>query len=265
MRSPIPLILTPSFVAFHRSVGSPVVLALLLTMLSPSVVRAETIEFPEEELATESVLPVFDNKVVVRERTVQTEGRFELGGGAGLNLVEPLYGQMVFNFAATYHIDEIHGVNATGYFLDTGLSSAGEDLQSGKGLEGSNFDASLAPTVENMFFMNYQFTAYYGKLSMTKQSVVNLSLYGLLGVGMVNWSDAGVLGLNAGFGQKIYFNPNLALRVDLAMAIYQGPDPTSPKTTGQLLQAGDDPLGSDDFDSTVYFRPFLTASLVYLF
>ena len=45
--------------------------------------RAETIEFPEEELSTESVLPVFDKKVVVRQRAVKTAGRFEIGVGGG--------------------------------------------------------------------------------------------------------------------------------------------------------------------------------------
>ena len=116
-----------------------------------------------------------------------------------------------------------------------------------------------------MMFLNYQFTAYYGKLSLSKQAVMNLSLYGLAGVGLVNWSDAAEVGLNFGVGQKLYFSPNLALRLDLTMAIYRGPDPTSPKTTNNELLTGLEPLGSDQFDTTVYFRPFLAGALVYLF
>lgn len=242
------------------------IFVLAAIFLHSAVSKAEVIEFPEEELATESVLPVFDNKVVVRERAVKTAGRFEIGGGMGLNLVEPLYEQLTFNFTASYHFDELHGVNIMGYFPSTDLSTAGKDLRVGKGLQpGVTFDASKAPTVGSMFFGNYQFAAYYGKMSLTKRATMNLSLYGLVGGGVVNWSDTTELGLDFGFGQKIYFTPNLALRVDLVVTMYQGPDPTSPKTTNNQLQSSDPALGSNKFDSTYYFHPFLAGSLIYIF
>jgi outer membrane beta-barrel protein len=237
---------------------------LLLPGLNP--VRAETIEFPDEELATESVLPVFDKTVVVRERTVKTAKRFEVGGGAGLSLVEPLYEQMVFNITASYHFDELHGVNVSGVLLSDGLSNAGSDLKAGKGLENSTpFDASLAPTIQSMLFANYQFSAYYGKISLTKQKTMNLSLYGTVGGGIVNWSDTTTFGLDAGIGQKIYFTPNVGLRIDLMLAMYTGPDPTSPKTSNGQLNSTSGSLGSDQFESTFYFRPFLTGAFVVLF
>lgn len=226
---------------------------------------AEQIEFPEEELATESVLPVFAKQVVVRDRKVKTAGRFEAGFGAGLNLVEPLYEQLTYNVFAAYHFDEIHGLNFSGFFLSTDLSTAGKDLQAGKGLVSPNtFDASRAPIVESMYFANYQFTAYYGKLSVTKQSTMNLSLYGLAGLGLINWTDSSTFGVDVGLGQKLYFTPNLALRIDLMLSLYQGPDPTSPKDPGGL-QSGGLKLESDQFDSTLYVHPFLTGGLVYLF
>ncbi len=234
-----------------------------------STARAETIEFSEDELATESVMPVFDKTVVVRERTVKTAGRLELGGGAGLNLAEPLYDQAVFNIVGAYHFDEINGMNLISMFLSSQLSSAGTDLKHGKGLDPagsvSSFDASKAPTVQNISFVNYQFTAYYGKISITKDFTMNLSLYGFGGLGMVKWTDASNIGLDAGFGQKLYFTPNSALRFDMLLAAYQGPDPTKPHTiTGNLLNS-DSAMGSSKFDKTTYFRPFMTFGYVFLF
>lgn len=236
---------------------------IVLILLSTQVVRAETIEFPEEELATESVLPVFDRKMVVRERAVKTEGRFEIGVGTGLNLAEPLYGQAVFNFGLGYHFSELHGVNFTGFFLNDELSKAGKDLKVGKGIP-VEFDASLAPTVDSMYFLNYQLTAYYGKMSITKQTTMHLSLYGLAGGGIVQWSDTTEMALDLGIGQKLYFTPNLAFQLDLMMAVYQGPDPTSPKFDAGQLNDGNSHK-SNEFDSTVYIRPFLTGSLILLF
>jgi hypothetical protein len=52
------------------------ILAFIICAASPYA-PAETIEFPEEELATESVLPVFDKTVVVRNRTITRAGRVD--------------------------------------------------------------------------------------------------------------------------------------------------------------------------------------------
>ena len=222
---------------------------------------ADQIEFPEEELATESVLPVFDETVVVRNRKVTVSNRFEIGGGVGLNLLEPLYNNTVFNLSGAYHFDETNGVNFTAVFQQSGLSGNGEDLKEGKGID-STFDASRAPSPENYLFGNYQATAYYGKISITKQKAMNLSLYGLLGLGLVQFTDSSEPAVNLGFGQKLYFSENFALRADFSVAGYNGPDPTKPKD-GPLTTGGAQ-LSSDDFESTFYFRSFLTVGVVYL-
>lgn len=222
-------------------------------------VRAETIEFPEEELATESVLPVFDKTVVVRNRAITTAGRLEFGAAVGLSLIEALYDNMLFGFNGAYHFDETRGMQFQLLMQSDGLSNNGQKLKDGV-FDGVNFDASMAPSPEMYLLGNYQLTAYYGKISVTKSTSLNLSLFGLLGMGVVKFTD-GVSepALNAGFGQKFYINENLAIRFDLGLTMFQGPDPTS----RQNLTGGGQ-LTSDDFDSTLYFRSFLTAGLVYL-
>jgi outer membrane beta-barrel protein len=223
---------------------------------------AETMEFPEEELATESVLPVFDKKMVVRNRAITTEKRFEIGGGVGLNLIEALYSNITYNLTSTYHFTETHGLNIDFIMANTDLSNMGEDLKAGKGIA-TNFDASLAPSPEYLIFGNYQFTTYYGKVSISKQKALNLSLYGLLGAGLVNWSDSTQPALNVGFGQKFYINNHFAVRLDLNLAAYRGPDPTSPKDNAPLYNTGK--KSSDEFETIFYFRSFLRGALVYLF
>lgn len=223
------------------------------------IYAADPIEFPEEELARESVLPVFDKRVAVRERLVKTEGRFEVGGGAGLNLIEALYNNITFNFLGSYHFDEMQAFTFQAVFPSTKLSNMGKDLQAGKGLNGAKFDASKAPAPEYLMSGLYQYTAYYGKISMTKEKAMNLSLHGMLGGGVVSWGDSVEPMVNVGMGQKLYFTPNFALRVDLNLMMYQGPDPTSKK-----LEPTDPKRDSDYFKKTLYFRSFLTAGVVFL-
>src|SRR5690606_13354541 len=119
---------------------------------------------------TETVLPVFENAPVVKNRSVKTAGRFELGGGAGFTMTEALYNKMNFNLGGSYHFDETHGVNLALLFIMSGLSDKGEKLKRGEGI-GSPFDPSLAPSPETMFWASYQFTAFYGKISLSKSLV----------------------------------------------------------------------------------------------
>ena len=225
----------------------------------------EKIEFSDEELAQESVLPVFSKTSVVKNRLVKTDGRFAAALGLGLNLGEPLYDPLVFNLNLTYHLNEVSAVNVNLIMSQNGLSNMGTDLQEGRGLTGRNFDASRAPSPELFTFLNYQYTGYYGKVSITKQTVMNLMLYGLLGIGTVSFGDSQSVALNAGVGQKFYFTNNFALRFDLSLALYEGPDPTQPNTTDSLLEAGGEKLGSDEFESTLFVRSFLMVNASYLF
>ena len=143
---------------------------LILSALS-SVMSAEVIEFSDNELAKESVLPVFETLSVVKNRNVVTAKKIEIGGAIGFNLTEALYNNTNYAIQGSYHFDETHTVNVFALFIPAGLSSMGSDLQAGKGLTGgSTFDASLAPYPESMYFVNYEYTAYYGKISLTRHS-----------------------------------------------------------------------------------------------
>ncbi len=234
----------------------------LFSLAASKAYADEPIELPDEELATESVLPIFDKTVAVRQRLVNTAGRLEFGAGAGLNLIEGLYNNFVFNFAGSYHLDEENAITLFAIIPNKGLSNQGEDLKGDLTLDagaGGGFDASKAPMPELFFTGNYQFTAYYGKISVTKKKAMNLSLYGMGGIGAVKWSDKTEPLLNVGIGQKLYFNPNSAIRFDLQLMTYRGPDPTS-----QALPASGPSHDSGYFTTTTYFRSFLTVGLVFL-
>jgi outer membrane beta-barrel protein len=228
-------------------------------LLSASLGFADPIEFPEEELATETVLPVFENQRGVLNRNVITEGRFELGGGAGLALNEPFYNPLNLHLQATYHFSELHAVNFYGFFFMSGLSQYGEQLKTADNL-GNPFDAGEAPAPQSLLLANYQVQAFYGKISLAKKSVMNLALVGLVGAGMMGYDSGGqVPALNAGFAQKFYFSKSIALRFDFRLVAFQGPDPTSQ----DLIPGGDAP-DPGDFNDELFFNTYLSAGLVFL-
>lgn len=238
-------------------------ISIIISLLFSSSVKAEVIEFPEEELAQESVLPVFDRIEVVKSRRVAVEERFEVGGGIGFNLTEALYDNKNFNVNLTYNFSNLHAVNFIFVSPFNGLSNMGQDLADGKGLSGGRFDASLAPYPERYMLLNYQLTAYYGKISISKDYVMNIVLYGLAGLTQVAFSDSTSIGAVAGIGQKFYLTQNFGLRFDLLGTTYSGPDPTTAANLNPTLITSQ--VSSTSLKETIYFRTFFNFGLVYIF
>ena len=184
-----------------------------------------TIEFPEEELARESVLPVFDNAVAVKSRLVPTEGRLELGLAAGFALNEPFFNSQRFGGHLAYHFTETHGFLLSGQLYGDGLGENGESLANTDLADGAPtlfLRMNHAPQPKYHFFANYQITPYYGKISVFKNFVMNLSLYGLLGLGVVDIGGETTPALNIGMGQKFYFSKRWGIRADLGLMAYEG-------------------------------------------
>jgi outer membrane beta-barrel protein len=195
----------------------------LLTFLISFSAMAVTIEFPEEELARESVLPVFDNTVAVKSRLVPTEGRFEFGLALGLALNEPFFNTTRFGGHLAYHFTETHGVLLNGQFYMDGLGDNGQSLANTNFNNAGTFiRMNFAPQPQYHFFANYQITPYYGKISVFKDFVMNLSLYGMLGLGMVDVGGETTPAFNIGIGQKFYFSKRWGIRADLGLMAYEG-------------------------------------------
>lgn len=238
-------------------------LALLLFFSAQSSFAAtDKIEVPEDELATETVLPVFQKKNMVLNRHVTQENKIELGVGVGMNLNEPFYNQTNAIVLGTYYFTNIHAVNIAGTYYAQGLSNYGQQLKSGEGLPGGaaqGFDASKAPSPQYSVLVNYQYTAYYGKISLTKQSVMNLSLFGYVGGGAFSTSSKTVPALDIGLGQNFYFSPSWGMRFDLKMVAYKGPDATSVS-----LKPVDNP-SQGSFTDRYFYNTYLNGSLIYQF
>ena len=200
-----------------------------LGCLTCSVAYADdSLEFPEEELARETVLPVFQTRRVVLNRNVVTDKRLEFGVGAGLEMNEPYYSDFLGQLQATYNLNEVHAINVQGLLWQDGLSDYGNQLKAGQAGKFLPFDATNAPHPKYALMANYQFVAYYGKISVTKRTVMNLNLFALVGAGYLSLDTQNTIAANVGLGQNFFFTKHLGVRVDLRVFMYQGPNPPSP-------------------------------------
>ena len=120
-----------------RSLPTPVRILLkilgltaIVFFLMPKAVcfATQNIQFPEEELANESVLPIFDQPVSVKNRSVLTAQRLEVGGGGGYSLSEPFLNPLSVAVMASYHFTEDHAFNLFGLYNLGGLGDNGKKL-----------------------------------------------------------------------------------------------------------------------------------------
>ena len=193
-----------------------------------STVWAVTIEFPKEELARESVLPRPDRPFAVHSRLIPTEGRFELGASVGMVTSEPFLNPYRFGGHLAYHITETHGVVFMGRYHFQGLGSNGKRFEGtdlNEDASATNFvRLSYAPQINSSFLLNYQMVPFYGKISLLKNTVMNLSIHLTLGAGVVHFEEEDRAAFRMGVGQNFYFSKFWGLRLDLGLLTYSGLD-----------------------------------------
>ncbi len=199
-------------------------LVLAVLLMSFSAFAQEVVEIPEEELARESVLPIFDTPDVVKNRNVPLTNRLEFGAFLGTNVNEAFYDQILYGGQATYHLSEHSGIQFLFSMINATSSQYVPQLNevSTPPLRYENL-----PKPKYFYLAAYEFTPYYGKISITKQSVLNLTTFASLGFGMFALGDTQIPTFSIGIGQNFFFGKSWGIKVDMKSLIYEGIDPVS--------------------------------------
>ena len=219
-------------------------------LLHEAAFAQETVELPIEELAKESVLPIFDKSESVKNRSVVTKGKIDLNLLYGLALTEPVANVSKFGVSGYYNWDENNAIGVLFFANSTGLSSYAKQLEGEFPTQVKSF--SGAPMPKSTLLVDYNSKAFYGKMSLTKATVVNTTLLGSLGLGMVQYDNKSYPALAVGLGQKFYFSPHWAVRFDLRLYANQAPIPfVAPSATS--------------YSERMTYTTTLDAGLTYLF
>lgn len=195
------------------------IIIIFILILQPCRVRA-LIQLPVEELAKESVTPVFDKNDSVRSRNIVTANKMEMSFFYGWALTEPIANVSKLGFSGYYHASE---ENAYGLMLSknfSGVSTYAKQLN-----DEYKLDFTRAPTIDSSLFFDYNWKAFYGKFSLSKYIVTNFHFFGTLAAGLLKYPHKTFPGVAAGLGQKFYFNKNFSFRFDFRVFVNQAPIP----------------------------------------
>lgn len=234
---------------------SVLLIATVIIFSIPS--SAAEINVPKDELARESVYPLFDNPVSVKNRNVKDSETFDVGIFGGLAISEPIANTSKYGIAINYHFSPAHSLGLLWAKNSTGLSKDAEGLKSDFGL-----DFTRAPFPEYNLLADYNYKLYYGKLSITKDGVINTSIYFSGAAGIIKYIHKSYPVVAVGVGERFYFTNNFALKVDLRFLINNAPSPFK----AGALRTGIDPVPSyDSFAERITYTTNLEVGLNYLF
>lgn len=233
-------------------------LTLIILFVSTATFAAPSIELPEDELAKESVLPVFKKPGMVRMRNVVTAKKLEMGLNFGWLMSEPIFDTSRLGVSGYYHTDENTAWGGIFYAHSTGLSEYAKQLAG----PGFNLDFNRAPKPLYSVYLDYNKKLFYGKMSVSKNKSINTHLQALLGLGMTQYeSNKTYPSLSGGVGYKFYFTSNFSLRTDLRLLIHQAPTPFK---KGALPEGNPDP-GYGVFKDRIHYTNTLDVGINYLF
>lgn len=240
------------------------VISTVMTLSFQAV--AADVDVPEDELAQETVYPVFDNPVSLKNRNVKDYQTMDIGIFGGFALTEPIQSTTKMGFTANYHISEVHSLGFSYAKNNTGLSRDAQGLK-----EDFTLDYSRAPSLDYTLMADYNFKLFYGKLSITKDTVMNTSIYFSGSGGIVKYVHKSYPALALGIGEKFYLNNHWSLKVDLKFIANNAPIPfktgalrTGNPSSNPVIPA--DPVPSyDSFDERLTYTTNLEVGLNYLF
>lgn len=242
-----------------------IILGSVLVLVSQWAIAADPIDVPVEELAQESVYPVFDKPTSVKSRNVVTEGKVDFGVFYGLALTEPIYSVNKFGLNINYHLSEDNSLGILYSKNSTGLSTYAKALE-----EQYSLDFTRAPYPTDTLMLDWNIKAFYGKMSFTKQGVINTTLYGSLASGMVKYIHKSYPAIAVGLGTRFYFTNSFSLKADLRLYAHQAPIPfmtdTDPSSnTNASLKKGDRVPEYSAFDERITYTTNLDVGFNFLF
>ncbi len=234
-------------------------LFVLLMALGMNQARAEDnrIELPADELAKESVTPIFDKNLSTKNRNIVTEGKFDANLFYGWALSEPIASVSKLGLTAYYHPSENHAWGLMFAKNFSGVSIYAQQLK-----KQYNLDFSRAPAPEMTLMADYNLKGFYGKMSLSKKTVFNMHVLGSLAAGFVKYQHKTYPAVAIGAGQKIYFGKSWGFRFDLRLYAHNAPVPF---LGNDQLKEPTPPPSYSEFKERMHFISVLDVGVSYLF
>ncbi|MBE8221856.1 MAG: hypothetical protein HAW60_03915 [Bdellovibrionales bacterium] len=242
---------------------------LFILFFSTISANARDLTFDLKFLPKETVLPIVKDRVFIKNKSILLNNRLSLGVGGGVILTEALFNNAAASVSLNYNFTELHAFSLNSFIRIPGLSDAGKSLNQ---LD-SAFHLDKVPYLKALHYALYKYTAYYGKISLSHDWIMNLTTSLNLGGGVAQYNDANFPLMTLGADQNFYFNSSIALNFSLGLFVYKGADFFCKEQNGNDIcvqnppQKGGSPrmILSKELNEAWYPHTYVNIGLVYLF
>ncbi len=235
---------------------SSLILVMLFVLLGQAVARAEEIQFSEEELPREAVMPRLDTPKAVLNRKLSYQKKWSADVAYGWLLDEPFYSNQYLAGSATYSWDESSGLGLKFLSFGTGLSDYSQQFAASVA-DSPQFARANGPS--GGFIAFYERRMMYGKLSVSKRWVIPAFLHWGVEGGMLGYGGKQLPLAGGSLGNRFFLTKSLGMNLGLHAYLRQFVDPLS----GNLkLSTTNDP---DSFQTGTKLSTALDLSFTYLF
>ncbi|MDG0815645.1 outer membrane beta-barrel domain-containing protein [Bdellovibrio svalbardensis] len=229
------------------------VLALNLFALSS---QATVIQFDADELPTESVVPILDSNMAVKNKAIPLAGRLEVGLFTASVIDEMFFNNSLWGFEAFYSFSEDKAWGLKYADRMSGLSSYSDQFQS----TSAKPSFSKAPAPSSILTASYRWTFLYGKMSLSKSMVLPTMFATEVDAGANKVGGQSLPYTSFGITHKLFFKKHVGVGLSYRLLLYQTLDPVSV----DLGSAAPTPSESD-FSKKIQLSQSLDIALSYLF
>lgn len=185
--------------------------------------HAAVIEFEADEIPSESVMPVLDSTLAVKNKLVPLKGRAEVGLLSGTVIDEMFFNNVIWGVQLFYNMDNDTAVGLKYTDHLKGLSSYADQFRN----TSKQLDFNKAPAPSTLISGSYRWTFLYGKISLSKNMVIPTLFstetdLGLLQVGQENLPYAAI-----GITHKFYIKQHWGVGLSYRLLAYQTLNPVS--------------------------------------
>jgi hypothetical protein len=184
------------------------------------------LQFSEDELPREAVLPKLDSPKAVLSRKLSYEKRWQADLGAGWLLDEAFYNNQYVVVQGSYSWNEPSGVGVRYLMFGSGLSDYGKQFESDpNSAPPPDFDRTVGP--KNGWMAFYERRMMYGKLSVSKWNVIPAFLTWNIEAGMLKYGARQLPIVGGSLSNRFFLKPQFALGFGIHAYVRQLVDPLS--------------------------------------
>ena len=188
----------------------------------PEYVVKDTV-VDDDELPSESVIPITDNSSSVLSKRVTFAKRFQIDLGTGSVLDEPLINSSYFVFRGSYYTAEEYSFGLGGRSRFGGKTTYSQQLNEGT----AQLEFERAPAPTESYFVSFGYNFYYGKLSLGKSLVIPASTKLDTDFGMQTFGSSSKPFLQSAVTQSFYLNRHISIGLSIGLSLAQTYDSTS--------------------------------------